>query len=283
MTCLPNIGPEEKAAPGLIHFQGVSLAQVLDIYQALAGRTVIHGALPAVQITLHTQTPFSRIETLQLLDTVLAQNGIAMVLAGDKTVKAVPAAQAILESLPEITLPWRLLPDSSSVMTRTVQVQHFKPTEVVPVLMPFSKLGSLIPMDGQHSSSCGIIPRTSGRSCGCWSSWRKNPSGEHEGRAGPKIVQPIIFFAVSPGLLCSPQFIWRIPDVIWRYGEQKKNQQGGPIFPAKAIAEESSHSFCTRHRHGLACDRGGQAFSKRCVPKFQRSLSFPAADTGRRA
>jgi type II secretory pathway component GspD/PulD (secretin) len=143
-------GPEEKAAPGLIHFQGVSLAQVLDIYQTLAGRTVIHGALPDVQITLHTQTPLSRIETLQMLDTVLAQNGIAMVLSGDQAVKAVPAAQAVRENPPEITLPWRLLPDSSSVMTRIVPVQHFKPTEVVPVLMPFAKLGSLIPIDGQH-------------------------------------------------------------------------------------------------------------------------------------
>ena len=143
--------PETKAGAGCIDFQGVQLEQVLTIYQTLSGRTVIHGPLPAVNIVLHTQTPLSRIETLQMFDTVLAQNGIAMVLSGDKAVKAVPAAQAIAESPPEITLPWELLPDSGSCMTRTVHVQHIRPSELVPVLQPFSKLpNSILCIDGQQ-------------------------------------------------------------------------------------------------------------------------------------
>jgi type II secretory pathway component GspD/PulD (secretin) len=88
---------------------------------------------------------------LQMFDTALAQNGIAMVLSGDKAVKAVPVERANLESPPEITLPWSQLPDSSSCMTRTVHLQHFRPSEVVPVLQPFSKLpGSIIPVDGDQ-------------------------------------------------------------------------------------------------------------------------------------
>jgi type II secretory pathway component GspD/PulD (secretin) len=143
--------PPDKAANGLIDFQGVPLDQVLQIYQALSGRTVIRGPLPAVNIIFRSKTPLSRVEALQMLDTVLAQNGIAMVLAGDKAVKAVPASQAVGESPPEITLPWQLLPESGSCMSRTVRVQHFKPSEAVPVLQPLSKLpNSILAIDGEH-------------------------------------------------------------------------------------------------------------------------------------
>ena len=44
-----------------------------------------------------------------------------------------------------------LLPESGSCMSRTVRVQHFKPSEVVPVLQPFSKLpNSILCIDGEH-------------------------------------------------------------------------------------------------------------------------------------
>jgi type II secretory pathway component GspD/PulD (secretin) len=142
---------EDKMAAGCINFQGVDLMEVLQIYGKLSSRTVIQGPLPMVRISVQNQTPLSRIETLQMLDSVLAQNGIAMVLSGDKAVKAVPAAQAVMESPPEISRPWPLLPDSGSCMTRTVHVQHFKPSEVVPVLMPLSKLpNSIVAIDGEQ-------------------------------------------------------------------------------------------------------------------------------------
>jgi len=129
---------------GTTNFQGVSVDQVLTIYQELSGRTVIRGQLPSAIITLRTQTPLSRVQALQLFDTVLAQNGIAMVLSGDNAVKAVPSSQAATESPPEITLPWELLPESSSFMMRTVKLKNLKAVEVVPMLMPLSKLPNSI-------------------------------------------------------------------------------------------------------------------------------------------
>ena len=136
---------------GTINFQGVSLNQVLKIYGAVSCRNVLHGPLPEVKINLCTTTPLNPIEVLQALDTVLAQNGIAMVLSGDKAVKAVPANQATSESPPEINLPWQLLPDSSSMMMRTVHLKNLKPSACVPTLMPFSKLpNSVFVVDDQH-------------------------------------------------------------------------------------------------------------------------------------
>lgn len=143
--------PADKATAGCIDFQGLQLDEVLKIYQALSGRTVLHGPLPAVSVSVRNQTPLSRAETLQMLDTVLAQNGIVMVLCGDKAVKAVTTSQAVAENPPEITLPWPLLPESSSYMMRTVHVQHFRPSEVVPMLQPLAKLpNSMLCIDGQQ-------------------------------------------------------------------------------------------------------------------------------------
>src|SRR5260370_32226604 len=73
-------GPKEFE-PGALNFQNTDLLQVLAVYQEISGRTVIRPAtLPAPTISVRNQTPLSRVQALQLLDTVLAQNGIAMVL-----------------------------------------------------------------------------------------------------------------------------------------------------------------------------------------------------------
>ncbi len=140
---------QEELQVGTLNFQNTDLAQVLVIYQEISGRTVIRPAtLPAPAISVRNQTPLSKVQALQLLDTVLAQNGIAMVLVGDSAVKAVPEIQAGMASPPEITLPWKSLPESGSFMMRRVHLKALKPSEVVPVLMPFSKApNSILPVD----------------------------------------------------------------------------------------------------------------------------------------
>lgn len=146
----------DSAAPampaGSLNFQNADLTQVLAVYQELSHRTVIRpSSLPAPTISLRNQTSLNRVEALQLLDTALAENGIAMVLAGDTAVKAVPLAIAAQESPPEISLPWRSLPDSGSFMMRTVQLKKLRPSELVPVLIPFCKApGAVLPIDSQR-------------------------------------------------------------------------------------------------------------------------------------
>ncbi len=144
-----HAGKDEILQPGNLNFQNTDLAQVLQIYQEISGRTVIRPAtLPAPTISVRNQTPLTKVQTLQLLDTVLAQNGIVMVLAGDTAVKAVPQAQAPAESPPEITLPWKDLPESASYMMRRVHLKGLRPSEVVSVLQPLAKMPmSIMPVD----------------------------------------------------------------------------------------------------------------------------------------
>jgi len=143
---------KEVMAAGMINFQNADLFQVLAIYQELSCRTVIRpSTLPAPTISVRSQTPMSRVEVLQLLDTVLAQNGITMVLSGETVVKAVPQGQAVIECPPNITLPLDELPDSSSIMSRTVQLKNVKAVEVVPVLQPFTKTpNALLPIGSSN-------------------------------------------------------------------------------------------------------------------------------------
>jgi len=142
---------KEVIAAGTINFQNAELEQVLALYQELSRRSVIRSTLPHPTITVRTETRLTRIEALQLLDTVLAQNGIAMVLAGETAVKAVPQATAIAEAPPEITLPLEELPDSGSFMSRTVQLKKVKAVEVMAVLQPLTKTpNALLPIQSQN-------------------------------------------------------------------------------------------------------------------------------------
>ncbi len=133
--------PDESAMPaGTFNLKGAQLEQVLSLYEMLSGRSAIRGALPKVQINLRSLRAMSRSETLQMFDTALAQNGIAMVLSGYNAVKAVPADQAAGENPPEIDLPWELLPDSSSPMSRIIPLKNLRAAEVAPRLKPLAKL-----------------------------------------------------------------------------------------------------------------------------------------------
>jgi type II secretory pathway component GspD/PulD (secretin) len=143
---------KEVMAAGMINFQNADQFQVLAIYQELSCRTVIRpSTLPAPTISVRNQIPLTRVQVLQLLDTVLAQNGITMVLSGETMVKAVPQGQAVTECPPNITLPVEELPDSSSIMSRTVQLKNVKAVEVIPVLQPFTKTpNALLPIGSSN-------------------------------------------------------------------------------------------------------------------------------------
>jgi type II secretory pathway component GspD/PulD (secretin) len=126
---------------GMLKLADADLEQVLNLYQEVSARTVIRSPkLPPVKISLHNQTPLTRVETLQLLDTILVQNGITMVLAGDLSVKAVPNGDARSETPPTIDPGAGELPDSASYMTCSIRVKHADLRDVIDVLVPMSRM-----------------------------------------------------------------------------------------------------------------------------------------------
>ena len=136
---------DDLLPPGTIRFQEADLSQVLDIYAELLNRTIIRPqTLPQPKITIRAQTPLTRREGIQALDTVFAFNGISPVLQGDKFVKIVPFSQAPQEGQKFSNLPVDQMEETARYTTRVVQLKFADPSEVLQVLQPFAKLPNSI-------------------------------------------------------------------------------------------------------------------------------------------
>jgi general secretion pathway protein D len=149
-TAAANVGDDETLPPGMIDFRQADLNQVLEIYSSLVNRTILRpSTLPAPTIILTTKTLLTKKEAIQALDAVLALNGIAMVNVGEKFVKAMPEAQSNTAGAAFDTNNAANLPDMGQYLTHVVQLKYAKPSELVPILQPFSKIPtSILPIEG---------------------------------------------------------------------------------------------------------------------------------------
>ncbi len=151
----PSASPADETLlpPGMIKFQDSDLLQVLDIYQDLTGRTIVRpSSLPATKISVRSQTPLTRREAIQLLDTILAMNGITMIPQGTKFVKAVPEGQAGSQAADFLDQDSEL-ENTTRYVTKVIQLKNALPRDVAPALAPLAKMPtSIFPID-----SSGII------------------------------------------------------------------------------------------------------------------------------
>jgi general secretion pathway protein D len=139
--------PEETVPAGYINFQGVDVSQVLEVYAQLVGRTLLRAGLPSASIILKTETPLTKAEAIEALQAVLALNGIAVVNVGDKFVKVLPSDQANSAGAEFNNTDATNLPELGSYVTHIVQLKYVKPSEMIPVIQPFAKLNSIVPID----------------------------------------------------------------------------------------------------------------------------------------
>ena len=136
----------EKSIPAkAIKLENATLGQVLDLYAETSGRSIIRGAnLPEVKVTFSNQSPMTRPEVLQALDTVLAAQGIAMICTGTHYAKAVNAREAGLEVAPIFEGRPEELPESSSLVVCIVNLKKTSSSQAAPALQPFAKLPNSI-------------------------------------------------------------------------------------------------------------------------------------------
>lgn len=140
---------DDMMPSGVLRFQGMDLAQALQYYGELVGRTILRPAnLPNAQITLWAQTDLTRREAIQAMDAVLGLNQISMINVGDKFVKAVPQTSANMEAAAFHRGDAAGLPELGSYITHVVQLKYVKPSELVPVLTPLQKIpNAILPID----------------------------------------------------------------------------------------------------------------------------------------
>ena len=131
-----------------LDFPSVDLNTFLSVYAGIVQRTVLHGPLPAVTISLRTQKPLTRTELIQAMDSVLAMNNITMVNQGSNFVEAVPAPESAMAGAKFSTTKAEDIPESFQYMNQIVQLKYIKPSEVQPLLVPFAKIpGNIYPFD----------------------------------------------------------------------------------------------------------------------------------------
>jgi|ERR1051326_39157 hypothetical protein len=88
-----ELEPGEELAGRTIHFRDAALAQVLDIYQELIGRTVISRLFVSERFTLKSGAALSREQATAFLEAGLAEKGIGVRLSGSKFVFVTRAEQ----------------------------------------------------------------------------------------------------------------------------------------------------------------------------------------------
>jgi general secretion pathway protein D len=136
----PAAVPEQIIAAGEIDFPDMDLDQVLEVYAQLVGKTLLRAQLPQVKIKLRTQTPLTKTEAIQALDSVLAMNGVTIIPVGDKFIKVVPLQQAFQQAAHFNTNDASTLPEADQYVVQIIQVKNFKPSDAIQVLQPFSQI-----------------------------------------------------------------------------------------------------------------------------------------------
>jgi general secretion pathway protein D len=142
---------EEVYEPGQVQFPNMDINTFLDFYAKVVDKTVLRAQLPAVSITLKTQTPLTRKEAIGAFDTVLAMNGISIVPVDEKFVKAVPSTAVQQEATKFSSGDGKELGEMDQYVNYVVHLKHVKPSEILQAITPFAKMpGNIITVDSSQ-------------------------------------------------------------------------------------------------------------------------------------
>ncbi len=157
VTATPGTGDDnELIATDLLRLgEGATLDNLLDIYSMLVGRVILKpAALPMPgEISLNiTDVELTKKEAIQALDTYLALNNISTVPMGEKFLLVVPSAEANRQGGEFSSLITKELPEAAQFTSHIVQLKHVKPTEILDVLLVFTKSPeSLVAIDSSQT------------------------------------------------------------------------------------------------------------------------------------
>jgi general secretion pathway protein D len=150
-TATRRVQPAGEQLPVVMNFPNAPLIQIFDLYAQLTGRLPLYPSqLQTQTITLITPPDIHLTpdEAVLAIEAALALNGVTLVPMGERFVKAVPAAQSIMEGGPISDLDAEALPEAEQFITQVVQLQVALPSEVAAVFASFSKTpGGIVPID----------------------------------------------------------------------------------------------------------------------------------------
>jgi len=137
-----------------LFFNNAPLEQVLDMYSRLTGKTLIKAPnVPAISITLKSQTRLTNTEALIAIESALALNNIAFVPLGDTFLKVVQSPTAKQEAT-SLVMPDQKgnLTDSDHLETHIVELRHTSIQEVQPIIQGLLRsYGNIQPVERSNA------------------------------------------------------------------------------------------------------------------------------------
>jgi general secretion pathway protein D len=150
-TLRSNVEPAGAQLPVVLNFPNAPLIQVFELYSQLTDRLVLYPSQLQTQTISLTTPPdlhLTPYEAILAIEGALALNGVTLIHQGERFVKAVPAAQSIMEGGAISQVDAEDLMDAEQFVTQVVQLKVAIPSEVAAVLGSFSKTpGGIVPID----------------------------------------------------------------------------------------------------------------------------------------
>ncbi len=144
MPPLPVLLPpltDDTSGEGLrFQFRGAPLSQVLDYLSAAAGFAIIREASITGTVDVVSHKLLTKDEAVLLLDTILAQKGLAAVRSGERTLTIVKRDEARVRDLPiRVGSDPELIPKTDEMVTQIMPVRYASASQLmqnVQMLLP---------------------------------------------------------------------------------------------------------------------------------------------------
>lgn len=148
--------PDQVLGTDTLQVQNMPLEQFFDLYALISGRTILRPNSLAVgqgsAITLKAQTSWTRREAVFAMDAALALNGVAMIPAGDKFVKAVPKQDAPAEGAALGKVAPGDYTEAENFVTQVIELKVIHPSDAAQLLASFSKVpNGITPFDNNNT------------------------------------------------------------------------------------------------------------------------------------
>ncbi len=130
--------PEPPLEPGMLrlNFRGVSLEMVLDYLSEAAGYIINLQATPRGRVDVWSNTPVTKEEALNILDSVLRKNGLAAIRNG-RTLMIVNRDEAKIYDIPvKLGSDPESIPRTDEIVTQIIPVRFVEVAQLVTDLQP---------------------------------------------------------------------------------------------------------------------------------------------------
>jgi len=142
----PRAVPRGDGGELRLKFVGAPVDMLLDAYAEQTGRTLLLApGLPAVNVTLSSQTDLSQQEYLEAIEKVLSMHGIAIIREGETFLRVVPHQAARGQPMPILEQEeGKTLEERGELVSQLIRLKHIEMAEAAKAIEPLKHAYGII-------------------------------------------------------------------------------------------------------------------------------------------